>query len=290
MATRTGFPGELMARARDLVGQRATRLETLLAELEHAVQTYRADMETASREKARLDELVKTYEGRIAAMSSELRELKRHAVEEARLIVDRANAVIERSVREIREQAAGRQSVQAVRAEIARVKEDLTREAGTLQEERPVDQTLATGSPVRLLDGTDTGEIVSIGDDGKTAIVLFGSVRMRARTEDLRAAPKDARPRVPGPSSEYDIPATAAREIDVRGMTGDEALPLLDKFLDSAMLAGLSRVDIIHGKGTGALRKKVTEYLSRHPRVRTFRLGEWNEGGAGATVVELEDS
>jgi DNA mismatch repair protein MutS2 len=248
-------------------------------------------MESARREKARLDELVRTYEGRIAALSTELRDLKRHAVEEARLIVDRANAVIEKSVREIREQAAGRESVQAARAEIARVKEDLTREAGTLQEERPVDDTLGPGSAVRLLDGTDTGEIVSVGDHGKSAIVVFGSVRMRVHMEDLRAAPKGARPRVStATSSVYDLPTTPERELDLRGMTGDEALPLLDKFLDSAMLAGLSRVDIIHGKGTGALRKKVTDYLSRHPRVRTFRLGEWNEGGTGATVVELGDS
>ena len=72
-------------------------------------------------------------------------------------------------------------------------------------------------------------------------------------------------------------------------MTGDEALPLLDKFIDSAILAGLHRVDIIHGKGTGALRRKVADFLSRHPRVRSFRLGEWNEGGAGATVVELRE-
>jgi DNA mismatch repair protein MutS2 len=63
----------------------------------------------------------------------------------------------------------------------------------------------------------------------------------------------------------------------------------VDKFLDTAMLAGLHRVDIIHGKGTGALRKKITEFLSHHPRVKTFRLGEWNEGGTGATVVELSE-
>jgi DNA mismatch repair protein MutS2 len=290
MATRIGFPSGLMTRARELMGHRATRLETLLAELEHSVQTYRADMESARREKARLDELVKTYEGRIAALSTELRDLKRHAVEEARLIVDRANAVIEKSVREIREQAAGRESVRAARTEIARVKEYLTREAGTLQEERPLDDTLGPGSAVRLLDGTDTGEIVSVGDNGKSAIVVFGSVRMRVHMEDLRAAPQGARPRVSTATSAYELPATPEREIDLRGMTGDEALPLIDKFLDSAMLAGLSRVDIIHGKGTGALRKKVTEYLSRHPRVRAFRLGEWNEGGTGATVVELGDS
>jgi DNA mismatch repair protein MutS2 len=79
------------------------------------------------------------------------------------------------------------------------------------------------------------------------------------------------------------------RELDLRGMTADEAFPLIDKFIDDAVLAGLNRIDVIHGKGTGALRKKVSEFLSRHPCVRSFRLGEWNEGGVGATVVELNE-
>jgi len=90
-------------------------------------------------------------------------------------------------------------------------------------------------------------------------------------------------------TSAYELPATPEREIDLRGMTGDEASPArqVPGQRDARRpLAG----DIIHGKGTGALRKKVTEYLSRHPRVRAFRLGEWNEGGTGATVVELGDS
>jgi DNA mismatch repair protein MutS2 len=290
MATRIGFPPDMMARARELLGHRATRLETLLAELEHSVQSYRREMEAARSEKARLDELVRTYEGRIASLSTEVRDLKRRAVEEAKLIIDTANAVIEKSVRDIREQAAGRQSVQAARSEVARIKEDLNREAGALQEERRVDHTLGPGSAVRLLDGTDTGEIVSVADNGRNAIVLFGSVRMRVRMQDLHPAPAGARPRVPPQAAGYDLPEAAPREIDVRGMTGDEALPLVDKFLDSALLAGLTRVDIIHGKGTGALRKKVTDFLSHHPRVRTFRLGEWNEGGAGATVVELGEA
>jgi DNA mismatch repair protein MutS2 len=79
----------------------------------------------------------------------------------------------------------------------------------------------------------------------------------------------------------------ALRDLDLRGMTGEEALPLVDKFIDDAVLAGLNRIDIIHGKGTGALRKRVTEFLAQHPRVRSYRFAEWNEGGTGATVVEL---
>jgi DNA mismatch repair protein MutS2 len=85
-------------------------------------------------------------------------------------------------------------------------------------------------------------------------------------------------------------PATVRQDLDIRGMTGEEALPLIDKFIDDAVLSGLNRVDVIHGKGTGALRKKVTDFLASHPRVKAFRPGEWNEGGMGATVVELSEN
>jgi DNA mismatch repair protein MutS2 len=101
--------------------------------------------------------------------------------------------------------------------------------------------------------------------------------------------PQTQPPHPGGTATIIEKPEAALHDLDLRGMTGDEAIPLVDKFIDTAVLAGLGRVDIIHGKGTGALRKKVTDYLSRNPHVRSFRMGEWNEGGAGATVVELKD-
>ncbi|MBI4810746.1 MAG: Smr/MutS family protein [Ignavibacteriales bacterium] len=70
-------------------------------------------------------------------------------------------------------------------------------------------------------------------------------------------------------------------------MYGDEEIRAVDKFIDTAMLSGIHRFDIIHGKGTGALRKRITEYLKTSSSVKSFRLGEWNEGGSGVTVVEL---
>ena len=76
--------------------------------------------------------------------------------------------------------------------------------------------------------------------------------------------------------------------LSLRGDRVDEAIPKLDKYLDEAFVARLSKVTIIHGKGTGALRKAVHEFLSRHPYVKTYRLGERGEGEAGATVVELD--
>jgi DNA mismatch repair protein MutS2 len=69
----------------------------------------------------------------------------------------------------------------------------------------------------------------------------------------------------------------------------EEAFDAVDKYLDNAYLAGLSQVSLIHGKGTGALRKKISEFLSHHHRVEEFRLGEWNEGGSGVTIVKLKE-
>ncbi len=128
--------------------------------------------------------------------------------------------------------------------------------------------TLDVGSHVRLQEGSDTGEIVSLAPDGKTAVVVFGNVKMRVPVTDLRAARQRPAQR-PVRTEGTEKPSAPETELDIRGLTGDEALPLVDKFIDDAVLAGLHRIDIIHGKGTGALRKKVTEFLSQHPRVKS---------------------
>jgi DNA mismatch repair protein MutS2 len=114
-------------------------------------------------------------------------------------------------------------------------------------------------------------------------------MRMRVPVSELEATRKRNVSRVTAGQAFPDRMEDVQRELDLRGMTGDEALPMVDKFIDDAILGGLHRIDVIHGKGTGALRRRVTDFLSTHPRVRSFRLGEWNEGGTGATVVELAE-
>ena len=83
------------------------------------------------------------------------------------------------------------------------------------------------------------------------------------------------------------MPSEVRREVDLRGMFGDEAVEAVEKLIDEAIVHGLHRIDIIHGKGTGVLRKRVMGYLKSNPIIKSFRLGEWNEGGSGVTVVEL---
>jgi DNA mismatch repair protein MutS2 len=291
MADRLGFDRTFMDRCRSLLGEEQHRLERLIADLESSAQRHRVDAEEMTRQKERAEQLAREYETRIGALSREIRELKRKAVEEAQEILNRANAVIEQSVRQIREAGAEKSVTRGVREEVAKLREELAGERKSLEPETPAAAlAIEVGSPVSLSDGGEAGEVVSVAPDRKSAVVVFGNVKMRVPVEDLRPARRRAARAGTETGVVAEKLATARRELDLRGLTGDEALPMIDKFLDDAILSGLNRVDIVHGKGTGALRKKVTEFLSTHPRVRSFRLGEWNEGGMGNTVVELKDA
>ncbi|MBM2841523.1 MAG: mutS2 [Bacteroidetes bacterium] len=290
MADRLGFDKDLLVRAREVLGDRQTRLEGLITELEASAQRYRREMDELREEKTRVDGLVSQYESKIASQSKELKEIKRKALDEAREIVDNANTVIERSVREIKETGADKSALKAVRREVADLKQNLDAEHDSISAETMVapEEPIGVGTKVQLKSGGEVGEVKSISPDGKSAVVVFGIVKMKVPVSDLRATSERQSQR---PRDLYLQPEKLERtptDIDLRGMNGEEALPLVDKFIDTATLAGLHRIDIIHGKGTGALRKKVTEFLSNHPRVKSFRLGEWNEGGTGATVVELK--
>jgi DNA mismatch repair protein MutS2 len=291
MADRLGFRDSLMARAREYLGGEHMRLEDLIQELEATAQEHRKELQAAAAERARATAMASEYDAKMASLSAELRERKRTAVEEAKTIVAHANAVIEKSIKEIRESGASRDVVRSSKEEVRAVRESLDKqEKGTpseLAEQMPV--TITPGSVVTLIGRNDPGEVFAVSPDRKSAVVLFGVVKLRVPVADLRpTSRKLPSQRVTG-SALPDRSGPVQRELDLRGMTADEAFPLIDKFIDDAVLAGLNRIDVIHGKGTGALRKKVSEFLSRHPCVRSFRLGEWNEGGVGATVVELNE-
>jgi DNA mismatch repair protein MutS2 len=289
MADRLGLSKDLLTRSRSLLGQQQTKLEGLIGELEASAQRYRAQLEAVGEEKAKLAALVSQYEAKIAAQGKELKEVKRQALEEARGIVEKANALIERSVREIRETKAEKSTVRELRDAVTTVKSQLVAEQRNVE---PVtdpdsDEPILSGVKVRLKTGGEVGEVETVSADGRSAIVVFGIVKMKVPVENLRVT-RDKVFQIRHTQSLVEKPESVPTDLDLRGMNGEEALPLVDKFIDTATLAGLHRIDIIHGKGTGALRKKVTEFLAAHPRVKSYRLGEWNEGGTGATVVELK--
>ena len=293
MAARLGFSPALMERSRERLGQQNTRLDSLIIELESAAQKARMEQEAVREEKLRLEALTREYGEKIARLSGEAKELRRKAIEDAARIVEGANAVIEKSIREIRETKADKESVRRVRGEVSRIREEIDAGRREIARDEPVEPrgTIGEGSYVTVAGGSDVGEVAAISSDGRNATVVFGAVRMRVPLTNLAPARNRPSPSLHPPrDTGMEKPATVRQDLDIRWMTGEEALPLIDKFIDDAVLSGLNRVDVIHGKGTGALRKKVTDFLASHPRVKAFRPGEWNEGGMGATVVELSEN
>ena len=283
LASRLGLPLSIIAGARTLVGDDKVRLEELLIDLERQSQTYQQQIKEVSAERDRLNSLVQSYEQKVASLQKELKTIRNQAVAEAEQILRGAKALVERSVKEIRESGAEKNTVRSVREALDSLNQDIL--SMKPPESPEPDEIIEVGDAVRLHKGTEVGEVVEL--KGSQATVLWGNARLRVHRKDLR---KERRQRAASVQSDGVTYLPEGKpEVDLRGMMGDEAVSTVQHFLDNALLSGLHRVDIIHGKGTGALRKRISEFLKTYPHVKSFRLGEWNEGGSGVTVVELAD-
>jgi DNA mismatch repair protein MutS2 len=284
LAERIGITKEVLDNARQHVGIEKTKLETLILELERQTQLLSAQLDSAKTERDRLNTLTEEYESKTKQLKKELADVKRKAVSEARDLVRNAKASIERSVKEIKESNARPEVVRVARQNLSQMTEELYRQDSSETREVKPTESFSVGDKVRLYDGAQVGEITQI--QREFATVTWGNANMRVRIQNLVKQEGSAAPAYPVPRS--DLPQIEAKnEIDLRGLYGDEAVSQVERFIDNAFVSGLHRVDIIHGKGTGALRKRVTEFLKSCPHVKSFRLGEWNEGSTGVTVVEI---
>lgn len=142
------------------------------------------------------------------------------------------------------------------------------------------------GQSVKVLSLDKTGTVLTKPNKNGEVSVQLGIIKMNVRLDDIRLV-KDESSEKTGMKVEYNPAATVGLELDIRGQLVDEAKPLVDKYLYSAKQQGLTEVNIIHGKGTGALRAGIQEYLKHHSLVKSFRNGNYGEGDYGVTVVTI---
>ncbi len=285
MAERMSFPGKLLSRAREFKGNQSTALEELIISLESQSAELREKVEALTKEKQTLDASISLYETKLSSVDVEIKAIKNQALLEAQKVIEEAQKEVERLVREIKETSARRETIVQAKQNMADMAVKLKEQTLSSEEEVEPGGEVVPGSFVRIAGTTSEGEVIEFADSSH-AIVLVGTMKARVLTKNLRVIPGSKQVHQATPQT---LPTEeVGSEVDLRGMYGDEAIESVAKFIDTAVLRGLHRVDIIHGKGTGALRKKVTEYLKTNPAVKSFRLGEWNEGGTGVTVVELE--
>jgi len=288
IAHRLGMPDDIITRASGLLGKSERSLTDLISSLEKELTTLREDRHNLEEKLNRAVRLEKEYRGKIDQVEGEIESRKKSQLHDLEEILEETRLTVEKLVKDIRERQADKTSVKEAHKFLQKRKNRLKNLRSKPRKSSREPEKLMPGDIVWVKTLEKEGEFAGYAGTEK-AKVRIGNIMSVVRLTDLKknAGPGRRRPKETGPGGRHDV-STPEPEIHLRGMTADEACEALDKFLDSAVLAGLGQVYVIHGKGTGALRKKITAFLKQHAAVESFRLGDWNEGGAGVTIVHLK--
>ena len=308
ISRRLGLSESLIIRAKQLIQADHAQFEQVINQLEKEKMLYEqmnADIETRLRRAEQM-------EARAEAMRVELNQKKadiiRRAKDEGAALVRRMRRESEEVISQLKEQFND-QGIQKRQAAIQAARDQINEAAGRVRPgivsvkafRKAVDlKTLEPGDIIYVTKLDQKGTVLSI--KGKELEVQLGSLKTNVKARDCKFVEKAQKEKPAnhgngslsggkgrGRGSSFISKAQEAhRDIDIRGMMVDEAEMVLGKFLDDSVMAGLSNVLIIHGKGTGALRKGVHAYLKRHRNVASFSFADMSEGGTGATLVELQ--
>ena len=289
IAKRIGLADGLLDASRQLVGRQKDQLEGLILELESRMQQYQNLTAEANLKETEYRGLVKLYQERTESLRLEERRLKRKAAEEANEILQMANATVEKAIQEIK-------ASQAQTATIRQVKQTLTEQREKVEEilEAVADEPAAEVGEIKVGDvvlwkGIPSAATVLSEPDKRGRVLLQADgLKLKAPLAELSKAGKQEKKYSPPVQVNMEKQDRFHSEIDIRGLNVEEAVPQIELFFDEADMAGFNELRIIHGKGTGKLRTGVVAFLKSHSRVKSLRLGNWNEGSTGVTIVELK--
>ncbi|HEX9916919.1 MAG TPA: endonuclease MutS2 [candidate division Zixibacteria bacterium] len=287
VAQRLGMPKDVLDKASELVGTQERDLSLLLESLEKDLKRVNQDRRTLEEQKKISDELLNLYQDKLRKIELKEKELERKSLEEARRLVDQTKIELERLVAQIRSTQADKELVKKTHQFIDKTEKEIKDKLKISKDKKTEEQNIEKGDVVWIDSLKVQGEVISKqGDQVRVRAANFTYTVGREEISKVETAKE--KPVQSGSISSSEAQG-ASLEVDLRGLYGDEAVEVVDKCLDRAYVSNLNTLSIIHGKGTGALRKRINLFLRRHPRVDSFRLGNWNEGGSGVTVVKLKE-
>lgn len=295
-----GLPDYIIEDARKRLSEQDISFEDLLTDLETSKKTIEKEREEIAAYRREAEELKQQAAKRQEKLDEQRDRIIREANEKANAILRDAKEVADETIRNFHK--FGKENISA--AEMEKERERLrkkikdTSAASALKPQKqkkaykPADFKL--GESVKVLSMNLTGTIASRPDSRGNVTVQMGILRSQVNISDLEIIdePSPYTPKKLNRSSKGRIgmskSLSVSPEINLLGRTVDEAVAELDKYLDDALLSHLNTVRVVHGKGTGALRKGIHEYLRRQKHVKSYHLAEFGEGDAGVTIVELK--
>ena len=298
ISRRLGLPEEIIDRAAARLDAENVRFEDVLTKLDQQRQEMEKDRAEARRLKLEMEQSAGKAREYRKRLEEERSKVVEKAQAEARAIIQEARDASDLALSELKElkkrQDLDWQQVNDGRAEARRLLNEAERSIGGAAQEPeapPPTRPAWAGDTVELVSMGTRASVLSVNKDG-TLQLQAGILKITAKQDEVRVvegetqSQKEARRIVQ--RAQHTLRAAAApSEIDLRGMMTDEAIAVLDRFLDTAMMGKLESVTIIHGKGTGAVRKAVREHLKRSRYIKSFRPGRYGEGEDGVTVAEL---
>lgn len=281
VAERLGFPSNVVTRAHGLVSESSRDLSSLLDRLSRREREVGELSARLAEKESELDQLLtanREADARWRKVSGKAEALARSQAES---IVHETRREVEHLVKEIRQREAHPETIKTAHQTLA----DLSRKVRA-SETSEADTQLSPGQRVRLVDLGTVGEVERISTDGQRVSVRIGKVTYTVSPDRLtREGDEKAKAsRAPGGAPA----AQEAQEVDVRGLSADEAVFEVETALNSLISAGGTTLRVIHGMGTGVLKREITSWLKRQSNRATYRKGEPGEGSSGVTVVTLK--
>ncbi len=297
ISRKLGLDPKIVDDAEQISKRRDNRLEAAIAELHELNSKMRSDVDESAEMKAELKRQTEIAERERAALEKERTEILENARLQANRIIEnvrvRANIMLndlEKAKKDESKTAAAK--FREAEKSLDRTMHDISGEIAEVEKAEAGDKRpVKVGDTVRLAGTEKTGTVIGISDHGATAKVSFGSVRITVSADELRLADsvkEQPKRQITIKTNRTATQRSSVSEIDLRGFDTAEAIIELDNFIDGAVMNGLGTVWIIHGKGTGALRRAVRVHLNEHPNIKSFRPGVYGEGEDGVTVAELQ--
>lgn len=295
ISKRLGLGEDVIVKAKDYMSKENLQFEDLIRDLQEKSIIANKDAREAKRIKQEADELKKKYEEKLQKLDKIRDKAYEDARREAKEIVskakDEADEIV-KAMRELEKMGIAEGGRNRLEAERRKLKESLEEKEAAMLKARenngePI-KKVTLGMEAFLPSLNQRVIVVSMPDNKGEVQVEAGIMKINVKLKDLRkveAAPikKEKKKR----ELKLNLKAVESR-IDLRGMDAEEACFRTDKYLDEAYMANLGEVTVVHGKGTGILRKAINDMLKRHPHVKSYRLGVYGEGGDGVTIVELK--
>ena len=291
ISTKLGLNERIIRNARGMVGAESNKVENMIASLETSRKEAEKDWQEAEEYLKDAETLHKDLQKQLMEYEDKKDALIEKAKQEARQLIEKAQTEAEEIIRDLRQMRIEKS---------AEVKEhELIEAKRRLNEAKPEEskkirkavtstkRTLKPGDEVKVLTWGQIGQLIEKVSDHEWNVQM-GIMKMKVDEKDLefKKSPKPVETKTVTKIKGKDFHVNL--ELDLRGERYENALARVEKYIDDALLAGYPRVSIIHGKGTGALRQGVREYLKNHRSVKSMRFGEASEGGIGVTIVELK--